>query len=153
MKTPTPLFTIAAFAVATLSVSCSPEAEMARGFVLPEGDIEAGKVAFVSLKCSGCHSVDGVELEGTPAESGIVIGGEVRRVKTYGELVTAVINPQHELSPQYTRTAEGESPARSPMPDYSSDMTVRQLQDIVAFLHSRYRESGPEFADYPLMMP
>lgn len=133
--------------------ACSPESKMAHGFVLPEGDIEAGKTAFVALKCTTCHEVDGVDLEGAPTGSGVVIGGEVRRIKTYGELVTAVINPQHELSAPFNRGAEEGAPTRSPMPDYSRDMTVKHLQDIVAFLHSRYRETGPEFADYPLMMP
>lgn len=58
------------------------------------------------------------------------------KIKTYEELVAAVINPSH------TR-AEGFEPppdegSLSPMPDYAHLMTVRQMIDIVSFLHPRY---------------
>jgi hypothetical protein len=31
-------------------------------FSLPAGNVEAGKAAFVDLKCYTCHTVEGVEL-------------------------------------------------------------------------------------------
>ena len=124
---------------------------MARGFHLPQGEIEAGRQAFADLKCTMCHSVAGVEIAGAQAAGGVVLGGEVRKIRTYGELVTAVINPQHSIAPQYAaaQAQAGQEVTASPMPSYNSDMTVKQLSDIVAFLHSRYVLQGPDFPDYP----
>ncbi len=134
--------------------SCADrETQMGRGFVLPAGDIERGQEAFQSLKCVLCHSVDGVDLPGTEPGKGHVIGGEIQRVKSYGELVTAVINPNHDVSPTYLATLdEGRRrEAASPMPPFNESMTVRQLIDIVTFLHSRYEKLSPKFA--PVMHP
>lgn len=39
------------------------------------------------------------------------------------------------------------------MPTFNATMTVKQLSDIVTFLHGRYRETGPEFPDYPMLTP
>lgn len=133
-------------------VSCGgEEARMAKGFHLPEGDIEKGKAAFQSLKCTMCHTVAGVEFPEIKHGTGFQLGGKVRRIKTYGELVTAVIDPGHDVAPEFAATRdtkEGEQ-AKTTMPPYNSDMTVRQLGDIVIFLHSRYQEEGPDFPDYP----
>ena len=73
---------------------------MAKGFVLPSGDNEKGKQAFIELKCHQCHTVAG-ELLPENVEPSMVklhLGGEVYRVKTYGQLVTSVIHPNHNLS-------------------------------------------------------
>ena len=115
------------------------EKKMARGFALPEGDADKGKQAFVQLNCHSCHTVAGEVLP--DMERSIKapnLGGEVYRVKTYGELVTSVINPQHVIS----RDWEGQT---SPMPTVNSQMTVSQMIDIVAFLSSRYVKLDPEF--------
>ena len=52
---------IAAFAV-MLAAGCSEESIQARGFAMPPGDADAGRVAFIELQCQQCHTVDGVEL-------------------------------------------------------------------------------------------
>ncbi|MCB1062483.1 MAG: cytochrome C [Verrucomicrobiae bacterium] len=136
-----------------LNACADKEAVMGRGFVLPSGDIEQGQAAFVSLKCNLCHSVVGTELPGIETGKGHVLGGEILGVKTYGELVTAVINPNHDISPQYqAKLADDQSRAKaSPMPPFNESMTVRQLIDIVTFLHSRYEKLSPEFT--PVMYP
>lgn len=142
-------------ATAICLTSCSEEARQAKGFHLPEGDVEAGKVAFSELKCTQCHSVAGVEFAEIETGAGQVIGGEVRKIKTYGELVTSVINPKHQVAESYAEKqnpAPGQKPT-TPMPTFNSVMTVKQMCDIVTFLHSRYRETGPEFPDYPMMVP
>jgi sulfur-oxidizing protein SoxX len=145
-----PFVALAALLVLT---SCSEEKRMAKGFVLPKGEIEAGKTAFSELKCTLCHSVAGVEFPEIESGAGFELGGEVRRIKTYGELATAVIDPTHDVNPKFiaTRPAyNGEKPS-TPMPSYNSNMTVRQLSDIVIFLHSRFQEEGPDFTDYPFL--
>lgn len=127
----------------------------ARGFRLPDGDIEEGKVAFVALDCHQCHSVVGVELAKYEGDSpvSLSIGGEVRRVKNYGELVTSIINPDHVISTKYLTqlsvNKRDEAKAKSPMHSSNDKMTVTQLIDIVAFLQSRYEEAVPEYdTDY-----
>lgn len=114
------------------------------GFHLPDGDAEKGRATFVALKCHSCHTVDGVE---TPAplvtkNKPVTIGGEVARVKTYGELVTSVIDPSHRMSAQVKKdwAVDGKL---SPMPNYNRDMTVEQMIDLVAFLQSRYTQLVP----------
>jgi L-cysteine S-thiosulfotransferase len=142
--------------LALLLVSCGDERErLSKGFRLPEGDVERGKVAFVELKCHQCHSVDGVDIPGIAAGAGQVLGGKIERVKTYGELVTAIIDPQHNIAPSYTAQLDESKreTARSPMPPYNEIMTVKQLTDIVTFLHSRYEKLGPEYQPYIYHMP
>lgn len=114
-----------------------------RGFSLPEGDIERGQATFEELQCTACHSVASLDLQRPQgAELNIRLGGEVDRVRTYGQLVTSIINPSHRLAVGYDRdlvSVNGESVMRN----YNDTMTVSQLIDLVAFLESRY-----EIVDY-----
>jgi sulfur-oxidizing protein SoxX len=78
------------------------------------------------------------------------LGGETSYVKSYSELVTSIINPDHRISERYSEQLRGRAlaPLTSPMPMAHIDtMTVRQVIDIVAFLDSRYiliQEYEPE---------
>ncbi|MEZ5277388.1 MAG: c-type cytochrome [Opitutaceae bacterium] len=139
--TRTVLITLAAVALAL--ASCRPSPNSGYGLSLPEGDIDRGKAAFINLKCTECHTVKDVALPGPEKPSAIMmeLGGVVFSVKTYGELVTSIINPEHIISPKYTRLIDAENNAGSglSMPDYNQRMTVAQLIDLVAFLHSRYQ--------------
>jgi L-cysteine S-thiosulfotransferase len=127
-------------AVCVVVASCGPKS--ARGFRLPEGDAIAGEEAFRGLGCVRCHSVEGVDLP-PPTEYGVHLGGESPGVTTYGELVTSIINPRHGISWRYR--PEENSGAMSPMPDPTGSMTVRQMIDLVAFLHPRYTIIRPEY--------
>ena len=150
MKTRILFGAICAFGAALLVTACSSqETKNAKGFALPDGDPEAGKQAFTDLRCTQCHALEGVDLP-KPAVMGqnlIVLGGEVRQVKTQGDLVTAVINPQHSLAPQFQSTLkeQGVDPkeAKSPMPSFTHEMSVRQMIDIVAFLKGHYIKTSP----------
>ncbi len=146
---------IAAFflfiAFLTLS-ACGADRMSERGFSLPAGNAIAGKEAFIYMHCHECHSIDGEELPVIArAEPPIVeLGGLVTRVKTYGELVTSIINPSHRLAPGYpleTITVEGQSR----MPIYNGHMTVQELIDIVAYLQPHYDVFVPkyEYRVYP----
>ena len=131
--------TAALFALA----SCRPSAKSGRGLTLPEGDISQGQAAFVKLRCNQCHTVKGVDLPAFTGETTLMLelGGEVLMVKTYGDLVTSIINPKHVISAQYLSQLQGESGpvGGSPMPDLTREMTVSEMTDLVAFLHSRYK--------------
>tara|TARA_R110002096_G_scaffold164099_8_gene331798 strand:- start:838 stop:1356 length:519 start_codon:yes stop_codon:yes gene_type:complete len=131
----------------SLLISCAPEPKSGKGLVLPEGDSEQGKQAFVDLKCHRCHSVAGIELSEFEGgwEDPLRLGGEIVRVKTYGDLITAIVYPDHAISEEYRKRFESGAPELSPMSVIIDEMSVRQLIDIVTFLHSRYIKLEPDY--------
>jgi hypothetical protein len=69
------------------------------------------------------------------------LGGATTTIRSYADLTTSIINPNHAISERYReqQLRNTQIPLESPMPMPSLDtMTVRQLIDIVAFLDSRY---------------
>jgi hypothetical protein len=112
-------------------------------FPIMRGSITEGQQAFVDLECNQCHVVDGVDLpafEGTQLYA-INLGGDLIYAKTYADLVTSIINPDHILNEQYVDQLPEELRNRanfSPM-YLKEEMTVVQMIDIVTFLNSRYR--------------
>jgi mono/diheme cytochrome c family protein len=137
MKTDTPL--LSALLTLALLTGCDFGPKSGRGFVFPEGNIARGQKAFVEMKCYECHRVDGVADLPAPTvapEKVVKLGGELARLRTYGDLVTAVIHPKHAL----TVRLRGPEMKVSPMPVVNDTMTVAQMLDIVTFLHPRYRQ-------------
>ena len=105
----------------------------------------------MELQCNACHTIPGLELEAA-AQAGpvsVVLGGPVPRVKTYGDLVSSVINPSHKLTRYY---ADGEivKDGESPMLVYNETMTVQQLIDLVAFVQSSYTLTPYKHTPYPV---
>ena len=129
-----------------LIVGCAAHGTSERGFRLPEGNLENGKTAFLELKCHTCHTIHDLELPKTASESpyDVVLGGEVRRVKTYGQLLTAIIHPSHRLVGG-VKKEQLDGGELSPMPEYNHIMTVEQMIDVVAFLESQYELSIPDY--------
>lgn len=133
---------IAALGLAMIVAGCSYSPIF--GFPIEEGDIAAGRQAFIDHHCHQCHTIAGETL---PALAGappplLELGGPTTSVKSYAELVTSIINPNHAISERYREQLRlnAEVPLNSPMPTPSIDtMTVRQLIDIVAFLDSKYQ--------------
>ncbi len=119
--------------------------QQSRGFVLPEGDIAQGKLLFETLSCNQCHTISDIQWAGTEGNPHIQLGGEVTTIKTYGELVTSVINPSHKIAAAYQREIPKEV-TKSPMEAYSYNevMTVEELTNIVTFLQSEYKVVTPE---------
>lgn len=78
----------------------------------------------------------------------VELGGDVSRVKTYGQLVTAIINPSHKLAEGYPEEVVSED-GDSKMPVYNEVMTVQELIDIVAFLQPQYNVVVPKYS-YPM---
>ncbi len=120
---------------------CDGGPKSARGFSLPDGDAEKGRTTYIELHCHACHKIAGVEQlavdEGQP-EMSIELGGEVTRIKTYGELVTSIINPSHRMAKGYSAEYVRDEEGGSKMPVYNDAMTVAQLIDLVKFLQSKY---------------
>lgn len=123
-------------------------AQTGKGFYLPAGSAQRGQVAFVEMKCHECHSIAGVDLPArtTRPLREVQLGGEVSRVRSYGDLVTSIIYPSHAVSdllaPQDRRQLQ-----QSPMPVHET-MTVVQLVDIVTFLQPYYKQRVPETYGY-----
>lgn len=127
-----------------LGAGCSKGPKETRQFRLPEGDAANGQAAFVALRCHQCHTLPGVTLPAPTAKPDevVALGGDVVRLRTYGELLTAIVHPAYELSdklPPATRARLRTSPMRS----VNDEMTVRQLVDLVVFLQPHYRQLNP----------
>ena len=129
--------------------SCKMESPAVRGFVLPDGDVALGEQVFTKYGCHGCHTIPGVDLPRIEPEPDVVIeiGGEVYRVKNYGELLTSVINPNHEISPESVNKLEtaGRTNESTPMPFYGDVMTITEMINLVAFLRAQYSKIMPDF--------
>lgn len=123
-----------------LLFSCAQES---RGFVLPAGEVESGKSVFVLMSCNQCHSVGDIEWKGVTSENTIHVplGGEVSKLKTYGELVTSIINPSHKIERKYLKEPYA-SQGESNMLKFNDFMTVQDLVDLVTFLQDEYKLEG-----------
>ena len=124
---------------------CDTGPRSALGFRLPDGDPEAGRQAFLSLQCHSCHDVGGDTLPAAPDRQRTIVqlGGPVGVVKTYGQLVSAIIYPSHKITGNQHKdlvSRDGESLMR----DYNDTMTVQQMIDIVAYLQPHYDVVLPE---------
>ena len=126
----------------TALAACTPKSSF--GFRLPDGDAVAGRQAFVDLGCNACHEVAGVPIEYLEGIAHVQLGGKRTRLRTYGELVTSIINPSHKIAPRHREggaVLEGES-----VMTYlylNQIMTVQELVDLVAFLHPTYEVERP----------
>ena len=142
MNYKTPMVLVILFASIILFSGCAVEPVTAPEFRFPifRGSIENGKQSFVALGCNQCHTVNGVNL---PAFQGVMpvnfeLGGRIWYVKTYADLLTSIINPDHVISEEYRRKLpQLTQGGKSPMP-FNGNMTVTQLIDLVTFLNSRY---------------
>lgn len=117
------------------------------GFPIDQGDVAAGRQAFIDHQCHECHSIAGITLPPLAGASRPVLelGGETTFAKSYADLMTSIINPDHRISERYREQLLRNAvvPLESPMPmPHINNMTVRQLIDLVAFLDSRYQLVG-----------
>ncbi len=123
--------------------SCATHPDYATEFRFPIewGNITEGQAAFVDLECHQCHTVKGVDLVPFEGESPVILelGGTIVYAKTYADLVTSIINPNHVVSDEdmdmlRRDTRRGATTIMS----FQEQMTVTQLIDLVIFLNSRY---------------
>jgi hypothetical protein len=142
---------ITPLAAAALLLGCTePGPNSPNGFRLPAGDPAAGRQAFIDLRCYVCHQVQGVDakFEGTPAAT-VALGGPVSRVKSYGELVTAIINPTHKVAPDPAAPDRAATPeSMMKLAGVNDVMTVTQLVNLVAFLQPQFKVVPPTYDPY-----
>ena len=126
--------------------ACSQEQQPVQGFILPQGDVDKGKAIFVEAGCAQCHTVADSDIEQPPgAAFHVKIGGEGRKVKHYGDLLTSIVNPDHKVSRVFRVEDESGEGFSSPMPKFADTMTVTEMVDLVEFLHSTYQRSVPGY--------
>jgi sulfur-oxidizing protein SoxX len=144
MKATTILGTI--IAVAAMLSACDVDTVMSeRGFRLPDGDPQSGRETFLYMQCNQCHTIKNEELPIIPGtEPYVELGGVVTHVKTYGELVTAIVNPSHKLADGYAEDLVSEDGV-SNMYIYNDYMTVQELTDLVRFLQPHYDIAAPRY--------
>jgi sulfur-oxidizing protein SoxX len=116
-----------------------------RGFRLPDGNASVGRETFLYMHCNQCHTIKDEQLPTVAGfEPFVELGGSLTRVKTYGELVTAIINPSHKLADGYPEDLVSEN-GKSKMYVYNGFMTVQELTDLVMFLQGHYEVVPPQF--------
>lgn len=138
-------------AVLTLG-ACGFGPDSPRGFSLPDGDPESGKVLFSEYRCTDCHIVDGIKVPENHEyllPRAVELGGSSGRVTTYGELVTSVINPSHKLTRRYPVSITSEN-GESRMRNVNDVLTVADLIDIVSFLQPKYKITPYRTSEYRL---
>ena len=139
---------LAVFLVSLVALcGCDRETMMSeKGFRLPDGDAQAGREAFLYMQCHQCHTIQGEEFPEIPGMDPpyVALGGKVSKVKTYGELVTSIINPSHKLATGYAAEVVSED-GESNMYVYNQHMTVQELIDIVMFLQPHYDVVVPDY--------
>jgi mono/diheme cytochrome c family protein len=107
--------------------------------VLPSGDPRQGRQAFQDLKCHVCHRVAGETTLAPPFADarGPDLDASLRR-QDASDIATAILVPSHSSSVKSSERVKRMLSAqlKSPMADYSRVLTVRQLADLLAYLHS-----------------
>ncbi|MGB5628458.1 MAG: hypothetical protein WBM45_14365 [Woeseiaceae bacterium] len=139
---------VMAFMLVSLAALCACDRDTMmseKGFRLPDGDAVAGRDAFLYMQCHQCHTIDGDQLPLIPGQEMpyVELGGKVTKVKTYGELITAIINPSHELARGYAEEVVSEY-GESNMYIYNDHMTIQELIDIVMYLQPYYDVVVPQ---------
>ena len=139
---------LASLAMLALAWGCSEESTSGSGFHLPAGDVQEGRSAFQALGCVECHSVAGeADLPAPVASVTLELGGELHKVRTYGQLVTSIIDPSHSISNRAPK--EVRETNVTTMKNFNDAMTVTQLIDLVSFLHSKYVQLEPAYNPVP----
>jgi hypothetical protein len=131
--------------VLLLTSGCDQESIANRGFSLPQGNVENGKLLMDQFGCWECHTLAGTDFLGEEWRlkegDGIAVelGGEKTRVQTYGDLVSSIINPSHRIAKGYDPEEVTYEDGESKMYYYNSYMTVAELVDIVTYLQTQYK--------------
>jgi mono/diheme cytochrome c family protein len=122
--------------VLILLTGCGNPRESAKGFKLPDGNAEAGKTVYAAMNCKTCHSIRGVSDDAAPVGvKTLKLGGLTTKLPTDGYLVTAIINPSHDIKKQ--AGIESTLPSgESRMINFNDALTVRQLIDLVSYLQT-----------------
>ncbi len=130
------------------AAGCTPGPQSAEGFRLPDGNAANGEDIFRYIGCQTCHSLV-AEAVDPGRDDRMVLGGDITRVKTYGDLVTSIINPSHKISPAAPEAMKSDDGASlMEMANLNDKLTVTELIDLVAFLQGQYNVVPPDIQPY-----
>lgn len=145
------LITIGLAALFASLSGCSYGPDSPRGFSLPKGDVAMGEQVFIKYNCQTCHNLNNYEGSDVVKafDPPVRLGGRSAKVKTYGELVTSIINPSHKLAPRapYESKVTDESGV-SKMPVFNDVMTITELTNLVSFLQPKYELQPITYTHY-----
>jgi mono/diheme cytochrome c family protein len=121
----------------------------------PQGDAQAGKQVFTELKCYSCHEVVGEDYPDPSAITPTFVAlGATGESKPRPYLVESIIAPSHQFAmprPPGGQTASDQnikSGKNSRMANYSDQLTVRELYDLVAYLELIQGGSGAQVGSF-----
>jgi sulfur-oxidizing protein SoxX len=131
-------------AAATLGTACVAMHKSSAGFHLPDGDPRTGRQVFADMRCHACHQVPGEEFPPPVADPpvNVALGGVVPYPRADGELMTAIVDPSHRIVTRDLRHRVRDE-RLSRMGDLRDHMTVAEMVDLVAYLHSLYHVQPP----------
>ena len=118
--------------------ACGKDLEPESGFVLLNGDIERSKQVFSSAACRHCPSLKESDLPqfGTEPVFDIRFGDKVLKVRTYGELFSAIVIPERTvLKIHRAKLPEEARKQRHPrVRDFNASLNITQSIDLSEFL-------------------
>jgi hypothetical protein len=102
------------------------------------GDVEAGRQAFLDLRCTACHAVPSESGFPAPVSANPGPPIDVRLAsRDVSYLMASIMTPSHAISTNIGDEMRARlSGVLSPMGDFSRVMTVRQLVDLHAYIRS-----------------
>ena len=108
--------------------------------VLPAGNPQAGRQAFLDLKCTVCHRVAGESAFPAPVSS--TQGPDLDHtlaLRSVSDVADAIVMPSHLVSVRITEEVKKQiaGMSLSPMGDFADAITIRQLANLLAYLRSR----------------
>ena len=143
---------IAILVLAAILTACA--SLVGTGFHFPQGNPDRGREAFVELRCNSCHRLPGIEPARISVENPIALGGQTARVRTYGDLMTSIVNPSHRIAGGYPPeqvSIGGQSLMAKVF--LNEVMTVQQVVDLVALLQQAYEFVPPPIEPYDYVYP
>jgi mono/diheme cytochrome c family protein len=116
-----------------LSVILAWQAYSPRPNYLASGNAEAGRQAYLDLKCNSCHTIAGEPAGARPPRLPGPQLGKLQAQQSPGQIADSIAAPSHVIS---QKRGPWSGALESPMGDYTHVMTVRQLMDLVAYIRS-----------------
>jgi mono/diheme cytochrome c family protein len=108
---------------------------------VPPGDSRAGRGVFAKLECHKCHVIKGEQFPHAakgPADAGPDLTG-MGSHHPAGYFLESILNPNAVI---VTGPGHTGPDGLSIMPDYRESLTVAELIDLVAYMHSLKAEAG-----------
>lgn len=148
---------VGAVGLLTVGLACTHTTQVTpeQFYLPPGGDPAAGLETFVNLGCTHCHRVEGRDDLPAPTiapKVPVALARAGASRATDARLVTAIINPDHEISHGWKAGVTGPT-GQSRMAHFHDVMTIRQLMDLVAFLRDPTTAPTPGPASRPASRP